>query len=513
MNHQAIAAEQKPGSTRGDILSGITVALALVPEAVAFAIIAKVDPIVGLYAAFIIAIITSLIGGRPGMISGATGAIAVVTTALVVAHGVQYLFAAVVLMGLLQLLFGVFKFGKFIRLVPHPVMLGFVNGLAIIIGLAQLDAFKIGPSEARVWMEGSQMYVMLGLVAFTMLIIQFFPKITKKVPAALVGILATTGVVVAATAFLGDFGGVTFIPEFDSALPSLAVPAVPMTFETLKIIFPFAAIMASVGLIESLMTLTLIDEMTDTRGRGNKECVGQGVANVVTGFFGGMGGCAMIGQSVINIKSGGRGRLSGVTAGVFLLAMILFLGPVISMVPMAALTAVMFTVVIGTFAWATLRMLNKVPLSDAFVIVLVSAVTVMEDLAIAVLVGVLVSALVFAWKKSQAISVSTSESSGIKTYKVDGPLFFGSVTNFNELFSPSSDPKIVHIDFMNSRVYDHSAIQAINRLAEKYEGLGREIHFKHLSKDCSQLISKAGHLVDVNIMEDPDYHVAEDELA
>lgn len=508
MNHQAIATEQKTGSTRADILSGITVALALVPEAVAFAIIAKVDPIVGLYAAFIMAIITSLIGGRPGMISGATGAIAVVTTALVVGHGVQYLFAAVVVMGLLQLLFGVFKLGKFIRLVPHPVMLGFVNGLAIIIGLAQLDSFKTGDADARVWMEGSQMYVMLGLVAFTMLVIQFFPKLTKKVPAALVGILATTGIVL-----FGGFSDVTFIPEFDSALPSLAIPSVPMTFETLKIVFPFAAIMASVGLIESLMTLTLIDEMTDTRGRGNKECVGQGVANVVTGFFGGMGGCAMIGQSVINIKSGGRGRLSGVTAGIFLLAMILFLGPIISMVPMAALTAVMFTVVIGTFAWATFRTLHRVPFSDAFVIILVSAVTVMTDLAVAVFVGVVVSALVFAWKKSKEISASSSESSGIKTYKVDGPLFFGSVTNFNELFSPSSDPKIVHIDFMNSRVLDHSAIQAINRLAEKYEALGREIHFKHLSKDCSQLISKAGHLVDVNIMEDPGYHIAEDELA
>lgn len=507
------ALSQKQGSIRNDLLSGITVALALVPEAVAFAIIAKVDPLVGLYAAFIMAIITSLIGGRPGMISGATGAIAVVTTALVVGHGVQYLFAAVVLMGLMQLLAGVFRLGKFIRLVPHPVMLGFVNGLAIIIGISQLDAFKTGPADNRVWMQGSQLYVMIGLVVFTMLVIHFFPKLTKKIPAALVGIVVCTLAVLGATYFLGDFGSVTSIPQFESALPTLAIPGVPLNFETLKIIFPFAAIMASVGLIESLMTLTLIDEMTNTRGRGNKECVGQGVGNIVTGFFGGMGGCAMIGQSVINIKSGGRGRLSGITAGVFLLLMILFLGPIIAVVPMAALTAVMFTVVIGTFAWATLRMLHKVPLSDAFVIVLVSAVTVIADLAIAVFVGVIVSALVFAWQKSKVISVTSSEADGTKTYCVNGPLFFGSITNFGELFDPTDDPPIVHIDFLASRVYDHSGIQALNKLAEKYEESGREIHFKHLSKDCTRLIAKAGHLVDVNIMEDPAYYVAEDSLA
>ncbi len=514
MSHNVpIVAEQKPASVKNDLLSGLTVALALVPEAVAFAIIAKVDPLVGLYAAFIMAIITSLVGGRPGMISGATGAIAVVTTALVVEHGVEYLFAAVVLMGCLQMLAGVCRIGKFIRLVPHPVMLGFVNGLAIIIGLSQLDAFKIASSEHHTWMQGTQLYTILGLVVFTMLVIHFFPKITKKFPAALAGILACTGVVFGAK-FLGmDISQVTFIPKFDAVLPSFGIPHVPFSLETLKIVFPFAFIMASVGLIESLMTLTLIDEMTDTRGRGNKECVGQGLANMVTGFFGGMGGCAMIGQSVININSGGRGRLSGLAAGVFLLCLIMFLSPLLAMVPMAALIAVMFTVVIGTFAWPSLRILNKIPFSDAFVMILVSVVTVVHDLAVAVFVGVIVSALVFAWKKSQAIAAQIIEKDGVKNYILDGPLFFGSITKFNDIFTPAKDPKVVHVDFLNSRVYDHSAIEVINKLAERYESLGKEIHLKHLSKECSALIVKAGHMVDVNILEDPDYHVADDELA
>ena len=506
-------AETPSANIKNDLLSGLTVALALVPEAVAFAIIARVDPLVGLYAAFIMAILTSLIGGRPGMISGATGAIAVVTTALVVEHGVAYLFAAVILMGLIQILAGVFRLGKFIRLVPHPVMLGFVNGLAIIIGLSQLDSFKVGPVDDRQWMSGSQLYIMVALVVFTMLVIHFFPKLTKKFPAALAGILICTGLVLGLQAFDFDMTVITTIPKFEASLPTLAIPGVPFTFETLKIIFPFAAIMASVGLIESLMTLTLIDEMTNTRGRGNKECVGQGVANIVTGFFGGMGGCAMIGQSVININSGGRGRLSGFSAGLFLLLMIMFLGPLIAMVPMAALTAVMFTVVIGTFAWSSLRILHKIPFSDAFVIIVVSGVTVATDLAAAVFVGVIVSALVFAWKKSKEIMATSSEENGTKTYVLNGPLFFGSITNFNTIFNAMEDPDVVHVDFLNARVFDHSAIEAINKLAEKYEAQGKEIHLKHLSRECTILIEKAGHMVDVNILEDPHYHVADDALA
>jgi SulP family sulfate permease len=514
-NSTPIAAEQKSASVKNDVLSGMTVALALVPEAVAFAIIAGVDPEVGLYAAFIMAIITSLVGGRPGMISGATGAIAVVTTDLVLTHGVEYLFAAVILMGALQIGAGIFRLGKFIRLVPHPVMLGFVNGLAIIIGISQLDSFKTGEQGSKIWMQGSQLYLMIFLVVGTMLVIHFFPKVTKKFPAALAGILLCTGACLAATHFgYIDSSLISSIPNLPDQLPTFKIPGVTGSFyEVFVVVLPFSIIMAAIGLIESLMTLTLIDEMTDTRGRGNKECVGQGLANIVTGFFGGMGGCAMIGQSVININSGGRGRLSGLSAGLFLLCMILFIGPFIEMVPMAALTAVMFTVVIGTFAWTSLRILHKIPFSDAFVIVLVSAVTVLTDLALAVFVGVIVSALVFAWKKSQAIRATTTEDDDTKTYALDGPLFFGSVLHFNEIFSPKTDPKIVHIDFLNSRVYDHSAIEAINKLAERYEALGSELHLKHLSRECSSLIAKAGHLVDVNILEDPDYHVADDSLA
>jgi len=516
MSHDApVLVEQKSASVKNDLLSGLTVALALVPEAVAFAMIAGVDPLVGLYAAFIMAIVTSVLGGRPGMISGATGAIAVVTTQLVDDHGLQYLLAAVVLMGLIQITAGICRLGKFIRLVPHPVMLGFVNGLAIIIGLSQLDSFKVeNVSGELVWMQGSKLYVMIALVIMTMLVIQLFPKITKKFPSALAGILFCTGVVLVAPYIGLDLGQVSTVQSFESVLPSFNLPEVAaFDFTMFKIILPYAIIMACVGLIESLMTLTLIDEMTDTRGRGNKECVGQGIANVVTGFFGGMGGCAMIGQSVINIKSGGRGRLSGLSAGLFLLCMILFFNTQIAKIPMAALTAVMFIVVIGTFAWSTLRILHKVPFSDAFVIVLVSGVTVVTDLAVAVFVGVIVSALVFAWKKSQSISAHTISENDTKTYLLNGPLFFGSITSFNEIFTPMKDPKIVHVDFLHSRVYDHSAIEAVGKLADKYEALGKEIHLKHLSKECSVLIAKAGHMVDVNILEDPDYHVADDSLA
>ena len=548
MSHDAPAAvEKKEATVKNDLLSGLTVALALVPEAIAFAFAAGItNPLVGLYAAFIMAICTSVIGGRPGMISGATGAIALVCADLIHVHGqelgLQYLFAAVVVMGILQIIFGVFRFGKFIRLVPHPVMLGFVNGLAIIIGLAQFESFKIPTLDeagnmmytekghiVKEWMAGSQLFWMIGLVAFTMFVIYIFPKITKKFPSALAGILACTAVVLLGNHF-GFFaeGFVSTVPAFASDMPTFAIPGEGVTvtladgsavnffsMHTLKIIFPFAAVMAAVGLIESLMTLSLIDEMTDTRGRGNRECVGQGVANIVTGFFGGMGGCAMIGQSVININSGGRGRLSGLSAGLFLLCIIMFFSNLIAMVPMAALTGVMFMVVVGTFAWSSLRILHKVPFSDAFVIVLVSAVTVItDDLAKAVLAGVIVSALAFAWKKSQVITArSPEDEDGIKTYVLNGSLFFGSITNFNELFTPLKDPQEVHIDFLNCRVYDHSAIEAISKLAKKYKAQGKEIHLKHLSRDCVKLIKKAGHVVDVNMLEDPKYRVADDSLA
>lgn len=512
-----------PNNVKNDLLSGVTVALALVPEAVAFAFVAHLEPMVGLYAAFMMGLITSAIGGRPGMISGATGATAVVMVSLVLAYGAQYLFAAVLLAGLLQICAGLLKLGKYIRMVPHPVMLGFVNGLAIVIFLAQLGQFQIkndmGMSE---WMQGSPLYIMGGLIIITMLIIHFLPKLTTAVPSSLVAIVGVT----LAVHLLGlDARTVIdyvrdMLPAEQAAtatlkgeLPSFAIPMVPFTLETLRIILPTAFILAAVGLIESLLTLTLIDEITGTRGRGNRECIGQGVANSVNGVFGGMGGCAMIGQSMININSGGRGRLSGITAALVLLGFILFGAKLIEMIPLAALVGVMFMVVLGTFEWSSFRIIRKIPLSDAFILVLVSGITVVADLAIAVVVGVIVSALVFAWKHAQHIYADISiDENGMKVYDLRGPVFFGSVSNFKEIFNPEQDPEHVVIEFKRSRISDHSGIEALDSLADRYQALGKQLHIRHLSPECVSLLERAGNLCEVNRLEDPNYHVASDKL-
>lgn len=514
----------KENNVKNDVLSGITVALALVPEAVAFAFVAGVEPMIGLYAAFMMGLITSAIGGRPGMISGATGAMAVVMVALVSEHGVQYLFAAVLLAGVLQILCGVFKLGKFIRLVPYPVMLGFVNGLAIVIFLAQLGQFKITNSFGELeWMSGSVLYVMLGLVALTMAIIYLLPKLTKAVPASLAAIITITllvhGLDLDARTVIDFVKDMLPADQRDSAtlageLPSFAIPMVPFNLDTLLIVLPTAVILCLVGLIESLLTLTLIDEMTDTRGRGNKECIGQGVANTVNGFFGGMGGCAMIGQSMININSGGRGRLSGITAALVLLAFILFAAPLIEIIPLAALVGVMFVVVIGTFEWASFRIVRGVNKEDAFVLFLVTGVTVIADLAIAVVVGVIVSALVFAWKAARYIDSATHiDDDGWKVYELRGPVFFGSVSHFKELFDVANDPDDVVIDFKTSRIWDSSGIDALDGLADKYERAGKKLHIRHVSKECQGLLNKAGKYVEINVNEDPRYRVATDKLA
>lgn len=561
MFHQFFKRSQ---SLKSDVLSGLTVALALVPEAVAFAFVAGVDPLVGLYAAFLVGLITSIFGGRPGMISGATGAMAVVMVALVVDHGVEFLFATVVLTGIIQILAGVFKLGKFIRMVPHPVMLGFVNGLAIVIFLAQIKQFKtpifnsadqlaeaaangVKPDNLMAWLPQSQLMIMIGLIVLTMAIIHFLPKLTKAIPSTLVAILVVTGVVIGfgiETPNVSDvlvgmsqkseelklFSEQVAInnvqPELiveqvqahtksmEGGLPQFHLPVVPFTLETLLIIFPYAFVLAAIGLIESLLTLTLIDEITETRGRGNKECVGQGMANFVTGFFGGMGGCAMIGQSIININSGGRGRASGISAAIFLLAFIMFAAEWIEMIPIAALTGVMFIVVIGTFEWASLRLWGKVPRADVLVIAIVAGVTVMYDLAIAVLVGVIVSALVFAWQHAKHMIVATKiEEDGTKVYFPTGPLFFGSVRNFLDSFDPQNDPQNVIVDFANSRVADHSGLEAVDGLAERYKKYGKDLHYRHLSEECRKLMATAGDLVEVNYSEDPKYKVADDSLA
>ncbi len=509
---------------RIELLAGLTVALALVPEAVAFAFVAGVHPLVGLYAAFIVGLITAVFGGRPGMISGATGALAVVMVSLVALHGPEYLFATVILMGLIQIAAGIFKLGKFIRLVPHPVMLGFVNGLAIVIFLAQLGQFQVpGTAEASghgvahgEWMTGWPLTIMLALVAATMAIIWVMPRITNVVPAPLAGI----GIVALAVIAFGiDVPRVGDLASIKGGLPSFhnpfgtgegiyGSPLAPFTLETLWIILPYALILSAIGLIESLLTLNLVGEITGQKGGASQECIAQGGANLVTGFFAGMGGCAMIGQSMINVKSGGRTRISGITAALFLLLFIVVAAPLIEQIPLAALVGVMFMVVIGTFAWNSFKIMRKVPWTDSFVIVLVTGVTVAYDLAIAVVVGVIVSALVYAWQNATRIhakSYSTPE--GAKVYQIQGPLFFGSAAGFAELFDVAGDPSRVVIDFADSRVADQSALTAIEAIAEKYEGAGKKIELRHLSRDCHQLLARAGQLV-LESDDDPDYQVA-----
>lgn len=518
-------------TVKSDILSGITVALALVPEAVAFAFVAGVDPLVGLYAAFIVGIITSIFGGRPGMISGATGALAVVMVSLVARGndmgevgenlGLYYLFATVILMGAIQILAGVLKLGKFVRLIPHPVMLGFVNGLAIVIFLSQLGMFKENINGEKIWLQGTELYLMGGLVALTMIIMLGLPKIkiTKNLPEALIAILVVSAIAIffkldiaSVGSFIRDGGG----EGLKGGLPSLHLETfskIPFNWQTIKFIFPYALILAAIGLIESLMTLNLIDDLTESRGNGNKECIAQGSANIVTGLFGGMGGCAMIGQSIINIKSGGRTRLSGIVAALTLLAFILFASQYIEQVPIAALVGVMFMVVIGTFAWSSFRILHKIPRTDVFVLILVSALTVIFDLAIAVFAGVIVSALVFSWENAVRIRARKHiKDDGTKVYEIWGPLFFGSVSAFNEKFDIKSDPEKIEIDFMESRVSDHSAIESVLNIVEKYEKVGKTIHLKHLSEECKQLLYKSNskfHEVIINAIDDPRYHVVE----
>ncbi|QFT59148.1 Bicarbonate transporter BicA [Sulfitobacter sp. THAF37] len=513
-----------PGRLRIELLSGLTVALALVPEAVAFAFVAGVHPLVGLYAAFLVGLITALIGGRPGMISGATGALAVVMVALVAQHGVEYLFATVVLMGAIQIFAGVMQWGKFIRLVPHPVMLGFVNGLAIVIFLAQLSQFKVPGTMVDTghgmgggeWLSGQPLYLMLALVAATMAIIWLTPKVTRLIPAPLAGI-GIIAVLVIATGMnvprVGDLASIegsfpAFHNPFGEGVGLYGTALAPLTLETLYIIAPYAVILAAIGLIESLLTLNLVGDMTGTRGGASQECIAQGVANTVTGFFGGMGGCAMIGQSMINVKSGGRTRVAGIAAAVFLLLFILVGAPLIEQIPLAALVGVMFMVVIGTFAWNSFGILRKVPLMDAFVILLVTVVTVYEDLAVAVVVGVIVSALAYAWNNARRIHAKTyGTPEGAKVYQVQGPLFFGSAEGFSELFDVANDPSRVIVDFADSRVVDQSALQAIEAMAAKYEAAGKVLELRHLSRDCHRLLTKAGHLV-VDSDDDPEYQLA-----
>jgi SulP family sulfate permease len=492
-----------------EILAGLTVAMTMMPESLSFAILAGFPPLVGLYAAFIMGLVTAVFGGRPGLISGGAGATVVVLIALMQSHGLEYVFAAVALAGIVQILVGVFKFGKFIRLVPQPVMYGFVNGLAVIIFMAQFEQFKTSVNGESTWLAGSALYIMAGLVALTIAIVLFFPKITKAVPPSLVAIIVVFLVVLG---FNIDTKTVSDIASVSGGFPPFHIPEIPFTLETFQIIMPYAFIMAGVGLTEGLLTLNLVDEITATRGNGNRECIAQGSANILNGFFFGMGGCPMIAQTLVNLSAGARARLSGIIAAITILIIILFGAPIIGMLPMAALTGVMIMVAVGTFEWASFRIVNKMPKQDIFVGFLVFVITIyLHNLALAVLIGVIISALVFAWESAKRIRARKYvDDQGVKHYEIYGPLFFASVTAFNEKFDVFTDPEEVIIDFSESKVADMSGIDALNKLTVRYKNAGKKLHLRHLSTDCIQLLKNAEDVIEVNILEDPTYKVAVD---
>lgn len=494
---------------RTEILAGITVAMTMIPESLSFAILAGFPPLVGLYGAFIMGLVTAILGGRPGLISGGAGATVIVLIALMKSDGLEFVFAAVALAGVLQILVGVFKLGKFIRLVPQPVMFGFVNGLAVIIFMSQLDQFKTVVNGQQIWLTGSPMYIMLGLVALTIGIVVLTPKFTKTVPASLVAIM----VVFALVYFFGiETKTVRDIASISGGFPPFHIPNIPINFETLQIIFPYALIMASVGLTEGLLTLNLVDEITETRGNGNRECIAQGSANILNGFFFGMGGCPMIAQTLVNLSAGSRARLSGIIAALTILVIILFGAPLIELLPMAALVGVMIMVAIGTFEWASFRIINKMPKHDIFVGIVVALITILlHNLALAVLIGVIIAALVFAWESAKRIRAKKYiDEKGVKHYEIYGPLFFGSTTAFSEKFDIKNDPKEVIIDFKESKITDMSAIDAVNKITGRYAKLNKTVHLRHLSADCRTLLKNADSEIDVNILEDPTYKIVGD---
>jgi len=494
---------------KNEILAGFTVAMTMIPESLSFAILAGLSPLTGLYAAFLMGLVTAVLGGRPGMVSGGAGATVVTLISLIQSHRTEYVFAAVALAGSLQILVGVFRLGKFIRLVPQPVMYGFVNGLAVIIFMAQMEQFKITTTTGTGWLTGSALYTMIGLTLLTIFIVLLFPRITKAVPASLVAIIVLFAVV---SGFGIETKTVKDIASVSGSLPRFHLPYVPFSFETFNIIFPYALVMGGVGLIESLLTLNVVDEITGTRGRGNKECIAQGTANMVNGVFTGMGGCAMIAQSFVNLSAGSRARLSGIIAALTILAIILFGAPIIERVPMAALVGVMIMVAIGTFEWISLRIINKMPLHDVITGILVTVITVwLHNLALAVLIGVIISALIFAWESAKRIRARKYiDKDGIRHYEIYGPLFFGSVTAFADKFDVQGDPDEVIIDFRDSRITDMSAIDAINKLTERYHKEGKKLHLRHLSQDCLALLKNAESVIDVNLIEDPEYRVMTD---
>ncbi|WP_264558899.1 SulP family inorganic anion transporter [Flavobacterium sp. N2270] len=494
-----------------EILAGLTVAMTMIPESLSFAILAGFPPLVGLYGAFIMGLITAILGGRPGLVSGGAGATVIVLIALMKSHGLDYVFAAVAMAGVIQIIVGLLKLGKFIRLVPQPVMFGFVNGLAIIIFMSQLEQFKTVVNGQKEWLTGAPMLIMAGLVALTIAIIILLPKITKAVPASLVAILVVFAIVLL---FDIETKQVVDIASVSGSLPPFHIPNIPFTLETLQIILPYGLIMAAVGLTEGLLTLNLVDEITGTKGNSNRECLAQGTANIANGFFFGMGGCPMIAQTLVNLSSGSRARLSGIVAALTILTIILVGAPVIELLPMAALTGVMIMVAIGTFEWASFKAFTKMPKHDIFVMLVVTLITVLlHNLALAVLIGVIISALVFAWESAKRIRARKYvDENGVKHYELFGPLFFGSTTAFAEKFDVENDPNEIIIDFAESKITDMSAIDAVNKITERYAKLNKKVHLKHLSSDCIDLLKNAEAIIDVNIMEDPTYKVAVDKM-
>lgn len=491
---------------RIEILAGLTVAMTMIPESLSFAILAGFPPLTGLYAAFIMGLVTAILGGRPGLISGGAGATVIVLIALMKSHGIEYVFAAVALAGIVQILVGLFKLGKFVRLVPQPVMFGFVNGLAVIIFMSQLEQFKTVVNGNTAWLSGSALYIMLALVSLTILVVVLWPKITKAVPASLVAIIVIFIVVLV---FRIDTKLVKDIASVSGGFPPFHIPKIPFELETLKIIFPYGLIMAGVGLTEGLLTLNLVDEITESKGDGNRESIAQGIANITNGFFTGMGGCPMIAQTLVNLSAGARARLSGIIAALTILVIILVGAPVIERVPMAALVGVMMMVAIGTFEWMSFKVINKMPKQDIFIGISVAVITIwLHNLALAVLIGVIISALVFAWDSAKRIrSNKFTDQDGVKHYEVLGPLFFGSVANFNEIFDVANDPENVVIDFKECKVFDMSGIDALNKLTEKYNTANKKLHLQYLSEDCKRLLKDADGIIEVNIMEDPDHRI------
>ncbi len=482
-------------NTKNDILSGTVVAVALVPEAIAFALVAGFSPLVGLYTAFILGLITALIGGKAGMISGATGAMVVVMVSLAQSHGLEYVLLATVLTGVIQIAIGLAKLGKFIRFVPQPAIFGFVNGLAVVIAMSQFQFFA-----------GANI-IMYALVIITMLTMFFLPKYTKAVPAGLVAIVVLTLVT-----YFGeiDTKTVASLGNISGSLPSFSLPDVPFTFETFKVILPYSVILALVGLIESLLTLSVLDEMGGKPGSANKECIAQGIGNTTCGFFGGMAGCAMIGQSIINFTSGGLTRLSSTVAAILLIIFVVSLSDIINVIPIAVLVGIMFIVSLNTFEWASISRLKSMHKPDVFILVTVTVITIFADLAIAVISGVIISALVFAYQHAKISKKTRVENDGTKIYELEGPLFFGSAVQFrNEIFEIENDPKNVVIDFTNTRVMDSSGVEAIDKLTKKYIEAGKSLKLRHLSDDCIVALQNAGKYCTHEI-DNPTYKVGRD---